>query len=208
VVVSVPIYYPEMRIKSLLDLRRGWIVKKLKEIEKMGEIRQKREFRSGEVFSILGQTYTLQVIREPGERIWLVGNSLCLSLSPGINPTREASVVQKRLQAWFEERALDKFKERILIYKKALRVEAKNISVKNYKSRWGACKSNGELIFNWRLIMAPEEIIDYVVAHELCHLRVFSHSPKFWKLVSSVYPTHREATQWLRLMDYRGELKF
>jgi predicted metal-dependent hydrolase len=208
IVVSVPLYFPDTKVKTLLDLRRAWIVKKLKEVEKFGEVKPAREFKSGEIFSILGKQYTLQVIRQPVERIWLQENLLVVALVPGISIAREPAAVKRKLQAWLTSFALEKFQARIEHYAPLLSAKPQRVSVKNYRSRWGACKSSGDLIFNWRLIFAPEEIIDYVVVHELSHLRVFSHSPKFWKLLSSMHPKHKEATQWLRIMDYRGDLRF
>ena len=72
------------------------------------------------------------------------------------------------------------------------------ISIKGYKSRWGSCNSRGEISFNWRIIMAPKSVINYVVIHELCHLKYHDHSDKFWGFVESNLPSYREQRDWLK----------
>ena len=81
---------------------------------------------------------------------------------------------------------------------KVIGVSPKSVSIKNYKSRWGSCSSNGELTYNWRIILAPHRIVDYVVVHELCHLLEHNHSPKYWKHVEHYVPNWREHRDWLR----------
>ena len=72
------------------------------------------------------------------------------------------------------------------------------LGVRDQTSRWGSCSSNKTLSFSWRLILAPEEILDYVAAHEVAHLREMNHSERFWALVTKTLPGHDEARQWLR----------
>jgi predicted metal-dependent hydrolase len=104
--------------------------------------------------------------------------------------------------------ALEKFKARIAHYAPLLQVAPKSVAVRNYKSRWGTCKSTGDLIFNWRLILASDEIFDYVVVHELSHLKQFNHSPAFWNTVGSVFPHYKKVRKELKLASLRQELDF
>jgi len=83
-----------------------------------------------------------------------------------------------------------------------LGVTYKKISIRDTRSRWGSCSTNGNLSFSSRLIFAPEGIVEYVVAHELCHLREMNHSPKFWKLVQTVCPDYKQSRGWLRKNGY------
>ena len=80
----------------------------------------------------------------------------------------------------------------------ALGVEFARIQVRDQRTRWGSCSSRGTLSFNWRLALAPHEVLDYVVVHELCHLREPNHSPRFWRLVETRRPGWREQRAWLR----------
>ena len=72
------------------------------------------------------------------------------------------------------------------------------LTIRNQKTRWGSCSSTGAMSFNWRLLLAPEEILDYVVWHEACHLLVLDHSPSFWALVERHVPHYAEPRRWLR----------
>jgi hypothetical protein len=72
------------------------------------------------------------------------------------------------------------------------------LTIRNQKTRWGSCSSTGAMSFNWRLLLAPEEVLDYVVWHEACHLLVMDHSPRFWALVERHVPGYRGPKRWLR----------
>ena len=78
-------------------------------------------------------------------------------------------------------------------------VNPASAGVKGYKSRWGSCHSDGRVYFNWRIIVAPHSIVDYVVAHELCHLVHHDHSKKFWKLLGTIIPDYAERKEWLKV---------
>jgi predicted metal-dependent hydrolase len=80
----------------------------------------------------------------------------------------------------------------------ALGVSYRRIDIRDQRTRWGSCSPRGTLSFNWRLALAPLEVLDYVVVHELCHLREANHSPRFWRLVSERRPAWREHRAWLR----------
>ena len=71
--------------------------------------------------------------------------------------------------------------------------------MKEYKARCGSCSSSGDVTYNWRIIIAPHQIVDYIVAHELCHLLEHNHGPKYWKLVQSVIPNYRDHREWLKV---------
>ncbi|HEX4519154.1 MAG TPA: YgjP-like metallopeptidase domain-containing protein [Gaiellaceae bacterium] len=92
----------------------------------------------------------------------------------------------------------------------ALGVSFARIEVRGQRTRWGSCSSRGTLSFNWRLVLAPYEVLDYVVVHELCHLREPNHSPRFWRLVAERRPDWHSQREWLRahgaeLLAFRPE---
>lgn len=90
------------------------------------------------------------------------------------------------------------FVEKAAYYAKLMQVDYKNITVRDQKTRWGSCSSKGNLNFNWRLIMAPEPVLDYVVVHELAHRLEMNHSPRFWQQVAAVMPDYQVHRNWLR----------
>ncbi len=100
--------------------------------------------------------------------------------------------------------AKEYFPERVAYYAQLLQVDVGRITIREQKTRWGSCSSKGNLNFNWRLMLAPEEIRDYVVLHEIAHRKELNHSPAFWKIVESVMPDYEDRKQWLK--DHGREL--
>jgi predicted metal-dependent hydrolase len=88
--------------------------------------------------------------------------------------------------------------EQVKVWSAAMGLHARRVYVRNLRRQWGSCWPGGSLSFNYRLIMAPPHILDYVVVHELAHLQVRNHSPAFWSLVAAQIPAHRDARTWLR----------
>ena len=74
-----------------------------------------------------------------------------------------------------------------------------SVGINTFKSRWGSCDNRGLVQFNWKVIIAPSRVVDYLVVHELCHLKQHNHSPKFWKCVESVFPDYQECKEWLKM---------
>lgn len=94
--------------------------------------------------------------------------------------------------------AADVLPVRLLAMAARLGLTVTQVSIRNQRTRWGSCGRNGHITLNWRLVLMPEWVADYVIVHELMHLRRLDHSPAYWKLVAAAYPCYREARQWLR----------
>lgn len=103
-----------------------------------------------------------------------------------------------RERAGYIAAARDIFSSKTAFYARIMGVSYKRIFIREQKTRWGSCSSNGNLNFNWRLIFAPEEVLDYVVVHELAHRREMNHSKAFYSIIESVLPDYRNARKWLR----------
>ena len=98
----------------------------------------------------------------------------------------------------YVETARDIFTRKAAYYASIMRVTYGRISIREQKTRWGSCSSKGNLNFNWRLIFAPEDVLDYIVVHELAHRKEMNHSPAFYAVVASVLPDYKKAQRWLR----------
>jgi predicted metal-dependent hydrolase len=104
----------------------------------------------------------------------------------------------RRLTDWLKTEALKDLNKRCAIHAKRLGVEVKSISMRSQATRWGSCSTNGRLNFNWRLVMAPAFVLDYVAAHEVAHLLEMNHSDKFWARVEETLPSMEKGREWLR----------
>ena len=102
------------------------------------------------------------------------------------------------LEGWYQRQADRLLKDKTDRLAKIVGVCPRSVSIKSYKSRWGSCSSNGELTYNWRIILAPHRIVDYVVLHELCHLLEHNHSARYWAHVERHAPGWRACRDWLR----------
>ena len=126
-----------------------------------------------------------------------------------IEKTRQKVLERRRLaDGWraqfphedghYKEQARVLFAQRCELYASRMGVSYERIALSNASTRWGSCSPKGNLRFNWRLVMAPSEVIDYVIVHELAHLKELNHSRRFWALVEAVLPSYRASKKWLR----------
>lgn len=118
--------------------------------------------------------------------------------TPQLHITGTPEFAPRRLKNWLIKQARQDLHDRTNWHAKNLGLGYKKIMIKDTRSRWGSCSSNGVLSYSWRLIMAPSFVLDYVAAHEVCHLEEMNHGPNFWKLVEKTLPSFEPAKNWLR----------
>lgn len=118
--------------------------------------------------------------------------------SPARPSTELSSVQQQALQTRYIHAAKQYFPSRTAYYAGLLGVTYGRISIRDQKTRWGSCSAKGNLNFNWRLMLAPPRVLDYVVVHELCHRKEMNHSKAFWNEVGTILPDYKELRKWLR----------
>ena len=110
---------------------------------------------------------------------------------------------KKIIVNWLKDQASHYLTKRIEYLSKKISVSYKQLKIKSFKSRWGSCDSRGEILLNWKLIMLPTKVIDYVIVHELSHIKIPNHSKEFWNLVENKYPGYRREKKWLK--EYGGQ---
>ena len=203
--VRAPERITDRQIEQIVRQKSNWIIKKQEKLKRIKPVVE-REFINGENLPFLGELYEIEVM-ESGEI-----KSVTVSLEDGIflikvphdlKGDNRKEEIKRRLVEWYKKEARSKYKERVEHYRKKLGVSYNKIFIRDQKTRWGSCSSKGNLNFNWRLIMAPLSIMDYIVVHELVHLIHPNHGRDFWKLVESVIPDYKEKKQWLRINGYR-----
>ena len=202
--VLAPPRLPAAQIERLIREKAGWIRKKLQLQAETAARHRPKLFSDGETFSLAGRSLALRI--EAGRRhTAIAGDKLVLRL-PRYEPTRRERIMRSQLADWYRQQALAHLRLRVAHYSAIVGKQPSQLAIKGYKSRWGSCHRDGRLCFNWRLVMAPPSVIDYVVVHELCHLIHHNHSPAYWQLVESVLPEYRLAKRWLKLNSLSLEL--
>jgi len=196
--VSAPRWLPQADIERALQQKSNWILRKLVEQrERASRVQAARiEWRDGATVAFLGQPITLQLdaAMRAGSRFDEASRVLTIGLPPGAGETQ----IRDTVQAWLQRSARAAFEPRCQHFATALGVTMKQLRLSSAQTRWGSASVDGTIRLNWRLIHYSPSIIDYVVAHELAHLREMNHSARFWDVVRSVVPDFELARGRLR----------
>jgi len=194
--VVVPTRTPDRQINALVKKHKDWVNKKLGEQLARPNAAPKA-YVAGERFGYLGAEHRLKIVEGAHWPLERVGQELVVTLPARLQGAARCSKVKERLHEWYLLAALEQFQERTDIYSRRLGVTPTLVQVKSYKRRWGSCSTGGEISYNWRLVIGPAEVMDYVVAHEVSHMLEHNHSPAFWRIVEDLMPNYREQQAWL-----------
>ncbi len=196
VTVRPPANYTPEQIDAVVESKRMWIHRNLAEWKDMNASTVAREWVNGETFLYLGRSYRLSLVSEQECPLLLKEGRFCLRRS--VVEQGGADAARRAFEAYFAEKGLQRFSERVSYYAPKVGVKVASIKVKEMGYRWASCGKNGVLNFHWKCMMAPPKIIDYIIAHELCHFHYRNHSDAFWNEVDKVMPDYRERKEWLR----------
>lgn len=187
IVVCAPYFTSAREINRFIQEKQSWIEKTIQKHADKALLVQERKFVSGEYFYYLGESIELEAFFEPKEKKGLVlwNNRFYLN-SPDGKETRTHYFV-----LWYKQKALEHIGERVDFYCRELDLRARGVRVSSARQRWGSCSPDNKLAFSFRLIMMPPDVIDYVIVHELMHIREKSHSRRFWKLVAEAMPQYK-----------------
>jgi predicted metal-dependent hydrolase len=190
--VTLPSSMDESAADSFLRTRRRWVVRVLRRFERLAAMVPDRTLAHGTVVPFLGHELTLDL--SVGEtHVERRGDSLSVRLA-----RRVRGSVAAALEAWYRAEAARAFGEWARELGERHGLPFRRIVIGDQKSRWGTCYSNGTLSFNWRLMLAPQAVAFYLAAHELSHVAVPDHSPRFWAKLAGLCPGWRDAESWLR----------
>ncbi|MFZ2226109.1 MAG: SprT family zinc-dependent metalloprotease [Candidatus Moraniibacteriota bacterium] len=188
-VVRAPMRTPLSYIEKLVEEKFAWIERKMREFEKRPKA-EKKNFQVGEEFLYLGKKYKLEIAE--GTKIRITQDFKLIF--PRVFLWR----AKARMHDWYKKQAQKEITERTKIIASKLNLKYCSLKISNAKTNWGSCGPKNSLNFNWRLIMAPEGVIDYVIIHELTHIIEKNHSRHFWNKVAVVMPDYKQARKWLR----------
>lgn len=194
--VRAPIGIDKDRIIDQVIKKGDWIIAKRDGAKERFSNKPIRDFKNGEKFLYLGKEYSFKVIidnRIKKIRVSIIEDEIIIE-----SYTKEVNKIKKALELWYRDMAIKKIRERVSYYEKYYSMKPRSIKVKEQKRRWGSCTYYNDLLFNWKIIMAPVEVIDYVVVHEMTHMIHKNHSKDYWNEVSRIMPNYKIRSNWLK----------
>jgi predicted metal-dependent hydrolase len=189
--VRAPMRASHAVIETFIQQKADWITRTRNKVKSaLREPTLGKQYANGEKFLFLGSSFDLKLVRLQKH---------LLHFDSGFTLRQSAQTKGEQIfTRWYKEQAFEIISERVKQYSQQYNFTPKQVKISSAKTRWGSCSPNGTLNFTWRLVMAPLAVIDYVVAHELVHLRVKNHSSKFWKEVEYIYPEYKKQRKWLK----------
>ena len=192
--------HPEGMIEEFLRSRDAWIRRHLeRQGRQQAELAARGGLADGASIRYRGELHRLRIVAGTGRRsvVTRIGGDGEDELNVRLI-ARDRERLDRVLEAWFRERARVVIDAEIARHAAALSVTPRTVAIRDPRSRWGSASREGRLMFSWRLVLAPPEALETVVVHELAHLRVFGHGPRFWAVVASRRPDHLVWRRWLR----------
>ena len=194
--VVVPRRLPLREVEPFVESKQTWIERTLLRMRAAEAERPRPLLEDGGEVPYLGERLRLRVRVEPGRtRAHVAPRGDELRVAVG---ERGSEAVRRALEAWYRRRGRDEVARRLDAAVARAGTSYTKLQIRGQRTRWASCSSDGAMSFNWRLLLAPPEILDYVVEHEVAHLEVHDHSERFWALLASRCPAYRQHEAWLR----------
>ncbi len=199
VTVRAPLRMPKKDIEQIVMSKLDWIEQKRKMFHKKAEKANRVlniDYAEGSLMPFRGERYPIRRSFHQGLKKVMVsfdgtGFTVCYG-----KEDRES--IRQGFLVWYKKAAAEEFLRRVEYYKAIMQESVGTIRIKDQKSCYGSCSTKRNLNFNWKCILAPPEILDYIVVHELCHLRHMNHFKEFWAEVESILPEYTKAKRWLK----------
>ena len=193
-IVRAPNRASDKQIREFVSIKESWINNKQRLMR--DRLAEYESHISLQQCLYLGKLYPLKLIPSQVEKITFNGSDFTVSYSA-------EEKIKLTLNSWYKQRFIDIAKPRVNYYAKKYNLAINRVNVKAQKTLWGSCSSKNNINLNYQLIMAPIEVIDYVIVHELVHTLHKNHSPRFWQEVSSIMPKYKASINWLKENGYK-----
>lgn len=197
-VVYCPQSVSRRRLEEVLHRNSKWIREKSRQADARRAAMPKVRWVPGAFLPFQGVLYPLELVfRGKKRELRLIAGRLRLMLPAKVPAGLSEEELRAQMHLSFRAAARETIEARVAFFESAAGVLHRGLRIKGQKTRWGSCSARGFLNFNWRLILAPPPVLDYVVVHELCHLAHLNHSPRFWERVAAVLPAYKQERAWL-----------
>ncbi|MFH1049758.1 MAG: SprT family zinc-dependent metalloprotease [bacterium] len=189
--VRAPLRATVGEITKVVKEKCDWIKRKKKEISQKVAQKKKRHYITGEKFECLGKDFTLIVKEGHKYAFSTSGDELIIN-------SQYQKVAKSLLIYWYKNQAYKYISKRTNHYSEIMHLRYNKINITGANTRWGSCSNNKNINFSWRLVLAPKQVVDYVIVHELAHLIEMNHSEKFWNRVARIMPNYMIYETWLK----------
>lgn len=189
-IVKAPKWLPQFEIARFVKSKESWIEKNLSKVAVRNQKTPKHTYQNGDQFYYLGKQYPLIIDPKANKKIAF--------RQAFITRENDAAEVKKLMLKWYKTTAKDLMDVRLMIVAQQNGFSYSKYRITSARTRWGSCSGQNVISLNWKLIMMPSEILDYVIVHELCHTVQHNHSNKFWDLVATITPDWKVKRTWLR----------
>lgn len=194
--VRAPQDASDARIAALVAAKRPWIYRNLAEWRDLNATRVLREFRNGEGFLYLGRSYRLLLVADQEEPLRLRAGRFCLRRD--LAERGAVAAARAAFRNYYIARGRAWLTERVAYFAPKVAAPVRRLAVRELGHRWASYSPAGNVAFHWKCMMAPPQVIDYIVVHELCHHHHLDHTAAFWNEVDKVMPAYAERKEWLR----------
>ncbi len=188
--VRAPLRMSDVRIRAFVEDHAEWVTKTRAKVRSAVRAEEKR-YAEGELFPFMGQSYPLKIV--PRQRPYLKFDYRAFTISKTALPKAKEVFIK-----WYENAAALNLLFRTSQLATSYHYGFKRIRISSARTRWGSCSTSGTISFTYRLIMAPPEVVDYVIIHELVHTKIHNHSKTFWRRVEQIMPDYKARQSWLK----------
>lgn len=196
VIVRAPHRLPEKAILRFVNRKTNWINARLEEVQQRKAQSAPKQYVAGEMFLYLGEAYPLALVDRAQPALTLADGQFNLA-------AHAQAKAQQAFSSWYRNQARQMFTQRVQFYAACHNLTYAKIRISSARTLWGSCSARDGLSFTWRLVMAPLPVIDYVIVHELAHLKEKNHSKRFWEEVAAMLPDYKQRLDWLKKNGHR-----
>ena len=196
--VAAPRWVGIGQVEDAIREREAWVLSKLADMQRHHAAIPRVRWEDGGTLPYLGAPITIRIATRASRTVRTTFDEDERTLLLSLPPQATAAQIRDRAEAWLQNRARELFRERLALYEERLGIRHRVLRLSSAKTRWGSCSADGRILLNWRLIHFPLSSIDYVVAHELAHLKEMNHGPRFWATVAALLPEYEAARAQVR----------
>ncbi|MFZ5819192.1 MAG: M48 family metallopeptidase [Chloroflexota bacterium] len=189
--VRAPLKLSQAAIHDFLEKKADWVRKAQAKLKARAGQHPRHIFETGDAFPWLGVSFPLQLVAAQRPALQFDGVRFTLSHKAQVD-------AQAYFTAWYREQARLHLQARLDHFARLHRFTYRGLRITSARTRWGSCNTKNQIAFAWRLVMAPPEVVDYVVVHELAHTVHHNHGLKFWNLVAEIVPEYKHHIRWLK----------